>query len=933
MTRALRPMTDDEVSQTPASTAEAGFGTLTTERGALPLKAMDVQTRIDGLIAQIDLTQTFQNVHAEPLEATYIFPLPDRAAVTRFRLEVGGRVIEGELKERGAARKEYDQAIKAGHRAAITEEERPGVFTMRVGNLPPGEEATVRLSLTGPLPYSEGEATFRFPLVVAPRYIPGTPLPGPSVGDGVATDTDAVPDASRITPPVLLPGFPNPVRLSLSVEFAPSPLAPSSLKSSLHAIVEEESERVRRVVLQPGERLNRDFILRFRLAQEKIVTALSLQPDADGAEGTFALTLVPPVHSGVARPRDLVFVLDRSGSMSGWKMVAARRALARMVDTLTDADRFTVYAFDDSIETPPLFAGDQLLAATNRCRFQAVEFLSKIEARGGTEMAQPLTNAVNRLTQNLSAKDTKGRDRILVLVTDGQVGNEDQILKQIGKQAQRVRIFTLGIDRAVNEAFLKRLADLGGGNYTCVESEERLDEVMDQVHRHIATPVLTGLRLEPAGLAFVPGSVVPARLPDLFAGTPVVVTGRYRGTVGGLALQAREAAGGLWSAKVSAQIGGNPAAASVWARGRLRDLEDRYAIERSDALEKEIVATSLRFGVLCRFTAFVAVDRSEVVNPGGQLHGIVQPVEQPEGWQMTGELLYACAAPMPSQRMLSGGLGGGKDLMEVYALDDESDEMELDLSEDDLSEEQVAATVAPRGRKAKNQQRVPDFSPKQRATEILQRLQPLWSDAAARLTALGAVVEDLEEIFSAMLGESNRSPEVLELAEVIAKIRNRLLAENDEPARERTRLTNCGRAPNQPCGTSSWLSAAHRQQPGKGLPGSRPPKMTSFSRDAQREAAGETLPRAPARRRGLNDVGFQAQTCPHLSRAQVLGSEEHSDHIATTRTMLSAHDLGQQRHRRGCCLDHGNCKHDLRCTSAGSAAEHTHAVQRDVADR
>ena len=156
---------------------------------------------------------------AEPLEATYIFPLPDRAAVTRFRMEVGGRVIEGVLKERAAARRDYDEAIKTGHRAAITEEERAGVFTLRVGNIMPGEEATVRLTLAGPLPYSDGEVTFRFPLVVAPRYIPGMPLPGASVGSGVAPDSDAVPDASRITPPVLLPGFPNPVRLSLSVDF------------------------------------------------------------------------------------------------------------------------------------------------------------------------------------------------------------------------------------------------------------------------------------------------------------------------------------------------------------------------------------------------------------------------------------------------------------------------------------------------------------------------------------------------------------------------------------------------------------------------------------------------------------------------------------------------------------------------------------------
>src|SRR5262249_35178744 len=147
--------------------------------------------------------------HDQPLEATYIFPLPDRAAVTSFRLEVAGRVIEGELQERSQARQQYDAAIQAGHRAAIAEEERAGVFTMRVGNLPPGERAIVRLGLVGPLPYSDGETTFRFPLVVAPRYIPGLPLPGPSAGGGTATDTDRVPDASRISPPVLLPGFPN----------------------------------------------------------------------------------------------------------------------------------------------------------------------------------------------------------------------------------------------------------------------------------------------------------------------------------------------------------------------------------------------------------------------------------------------------------------------------------------------------------------------------------------------------------------------------------------------------------------------------------------------------------------------------------------------------------------------------------------------------
>ena len=633
MKKSLPEMLDEEITHCPSAEEDSGFGALTTERGCLPLKALDVQARIDGLIARTTLTQTFVNTHAEALEATYIFPLPDRAAVTRFRLEVAGRIVEGELKERGAARQEYEQAIQKGHRAAITEEERPGVFTMRVGNLPPGEEATVRLTLTGPLPYSDGEATFRFPLVVAPRYIPGVPLPGAVVGGGVAPDTDAVPDASRISPPVLLPGFPNPVRLGLSVEVPLSSLQPSDFRGSLHTIVESEDNDTKLFRLQPGERLDRDFLLRFRIGQDRLVTSLSLQPDRDGPEGTFLLTLIPPVpKTGQPMGRDVVFVLDRSGSMAGWKIVAARRALARMVDTLSEHDRFAVYAFDDRIETPPEFGGSHLVAATNRLRFRAVEFLAKIDSRGGTEMAEPLNRAVNEL----SREKATGRERILVLVTDGQVGNEDQILRHLGQRLKGIRVFTLGIDRAVNAAFLRRLADLGGGRSELVESEDRLDEVMDSVHRHIGTPVLTGLRLEPAGLKFQPESVVPGRLPDLFAGTPLLLSGRYRGDAdGAIALQARDAAGQMWSAEVRGRRVDNPALTTVWARRpAARDggsLRHRHGRIRT-ALEREIVATSLRFGVLCRFTAFVAVDRSEVVNPGGQVHGIVQPVEQPAGW-------------------------------------------------------------------------------------------------------------------------------------------------------------------------------------------------------------------------------------------------------------------------------------------------------------
>lgn len=658
MSESLSLLSDEEFRRVQPADDQAGFGTLSTRRGHLPLAALDVQARLDGLLSEVNVRQTFVNTLDEPLEATYIFPLPDRAAVTRFRMEVAGRVTEGVLQERGAARRQYQQAIQAGQRAAIAEEERAGVFSLRVGNLMPGEAAHITLILVGPLPYSDGEATFRFPLVVAPRYIPGQPLPGPSVGAGVASDTDAVPDASRISPPVLLAGYPNPVRLSLSVAVQPGNLLLRDFRSSLHSVLlDADAEGVRTIRQLPGERLDRDFILRFRVAAEAIQTSLTLQPDASGDEGTFHLTLMPPALTAAQRPRDLVFILDRSGSMAGWKMVTARRALGRMVETLTDRDRFTVYAFDDRIESPPSLGGQLLVPGTDRNRFLAAQFLSSIEARGGTEMAQPLDRAAAQL-----AEGPADRDRIVVLLTDGQVGNEDQILQMLGQRARHVRIFTLGIDRAVNAAFLKRLAELGGGACELVESEDRLDQVMDKVHRQIGTAVATALSLRADGFDLVRDAQVPARLPDLFAGAPLFVMGRYRGSAEQTA-NARltvegSIAGHSWTQPVAARRSQNQAVASVWARGRIRELEDRFAIGHGDGarLEKKILATSLRFGVLCRFTAFVAVDR-QVVNEGGQVHQVTQAVEMPAGWNEAGDTMSGAsavgAACGPSPRVAS----------------------------------------------------------------------------------------------------------------------------------------------------------------------------------------------------------------------------------------------------------------------------------------
>lgn len=642
-------MTEEEVAAL-GRDGDAGFGALRTERGLLPLAAMDVDARVAGVVAAIDVAQTFVNTTGQAIEATYIFPLPDRAAVHRFRMEVAGRVIEGVVDERGAARERYDEAIAKGHRAAITEEERAGVFTLRVGNLMPGEAATVRLSLVGPLPVDDGEVTFRFPLVVAPRYMPGTALPGDQAGLGTTPDTDLVPDASRISPPVLLPGCPNPVRLGLRV--ALEDVLIHDVASSLHAVTSKNQD-ARIIEVQPGEKLDRDFILRWRVGGRELASSLVCVDDADGKAGTFMLTFVPPPTTAMAaKPRDVVFLLDRSGSMEGWKMVAARRALGRMIDTLTSRDRFSVIAFDDHIENIP----GSLAPATDRTRFRAVEAIAKIDARGGTELAEPLAEAMRAFGSTYD-----DRERVIVLVTDGQVGNEDHLVRSATAGLKNIRMFTLGIDQAVNGAFLKRLASAGGGLCELVESEDRLDQVMAKVHRRIGVPVATELAIRGSALELSRTTITPAKLPDVYAGAPVVIFGRYGGSAPSDATIALEGTSlgdplKLTIARDPIARGPNGWLAASWARAFIRDLEDRYAAG-DHTVEPTIIATSKQFTVLSRFTAFLAVDASEVVNQGGRIKQVVQPVEEPAGWEMaSGAVAAAPRAFAPAQARAGGAM-------------------------------------------------------------------------------------------------------------------------------------------------------------------------------------------------------------------------------------------------------------------------------------
>ncbi|MCB1017480.1 MAG: VWA domain-containing protein [Acidimicrobiales bacterium] len=633
---------------TPEPEDDAGLGALTAEDPDLEnlalenlvLEALDVAVDVHGLLADTTVVQRFRNHHDRPVEATYVFPLPARAAVVSFTARLGDRLVTGVLAERGEARAAYDRAVADGRRAAIVEEERPEVFTCRVGNLGAGETAEVTLTLVGALAHEDGAVTVRVPLVVAPRYVPGTPLDGESVGAGWGPDTDATPDGSRVTPPVLLPGFPEPVALSLSVTLDAAGLPLGDPVSSLHAVRRSGGATGGlRVDVTPGERVDRDFVLRFPLAVPDAEAAATATTDPDGpasrspgdgqetdalrgsvpGEGTVAVTVVGPPPTRDLPPRDVVVLLDRSGSMGGWKIVAARRAAGRLVDALGPDDRFALVAFDHVCDA---FAGGALVEATDRNRWRAGEWAAGLDARGGTELLAPLERAIALLAPD----GDQTRERIVLVVTDGQVANEGQLVATVA--GAPVRVHAVGIDRAVNAGLLDRLARATGGRAELVESEDRLDEVLTALRRRLAPPLLTDVTVEGAGLdrdslAFASGA-------DLHEGAPLVAyVRRAIGAAGPVTVRGRRRDGTSWS-RVVTPAAGPAAARSLWGRARLRDLEDRYEAHGGDTAP--IVDLSLATGVLCRFTAFVAESPDGPVGADGRPHRVVQPVSYPSGW-------------------------------------------------------------------------------------------------------------------------------------------------------------------------------------------------------------------------------------------------------------------------------------------------------------
>ncbi|MEK7467103.1 MAG: VIT domain-containing protein [Planctomycetota bacterium] len=618
-----------------------GVGRVECVRGRetvmLPLSAVGMKARVSDRVARVTVTQTFQNPFSDALEAVYIFPLAGGSAVSDFEMRVGKRVIKGAVKERQEARASYQKAMQEGKRAALMEQERDDVFTVSCGNIPPGETVTIVIQTAERLPFfDDGMTELRLPVVVAPRYIAGTLVDGEPTGDGVESDTDSVPDASRITPPRLAEGFDPKVALGIEVELLTAGEELRDVACTQHATRTSLGlEKVAIRLSSEDEPLDRDFVLRWRVASASLRTTCLSWKDDKGRRFAM-LSVVPPKRDGfLGLARDVVFVLDRSGSMEGIKMASAARSCSMLLQTLGPRDRFSIVAFDSSTS----WMDRQFTWADDAGLSRGDAFLRTISADGGTDLAPALTEALDVVGQR---RETAGRSPVVVILTDGEVGDESGILRILQHKLGDARTFTIGIDTAVNSGFLKRLASLGGGTSSFVTPGGDLEDALRSVGREIGQPLVTDLSIADSGLEA--DSVAPARIPDLFAGrasaahfvptsaTTVRVTGRFSD-------------GRAFDQTVPIHEIDQPALASLWARARVADLEDNFRIhpEMQADLKSQIVRIACEHTLLTRFTAFVAVDHAEIANPSGRARHVVQPVEKPAKWEMEKDREVLCS--------------------------------------------------------------------------------------------------------------------------------------------------------------------------------------------------------------------------------------------------------------------------------------------------
>jgi Ca-activated chloride channel family protein len=581
-----------------------------------PLKHTEVQAKIAGNLSRVELTQTFENPFTQPLEAIYVFPLPDEAAVDDMEIKIGDRIIKGDIKKREEAQAIYEEAKQQGRTAGLLEQERDNIFTQSLANIKPGEQIDVTIRYTDSLKFEGGNYEFVFPMVVAPRFIPGT-----AIDD--SGDTDVVPDASKITPPIIPPATRSGHDIGVTVEIdAGIPI--SNVRSTSHQLQIEHDGQIVRVNLGKSDTIpNKDLILRYQVSGDHTEATILTQADEKG--GHFAVYLIPALDYNTDEivAKDVVFLMDTSGSQHGDPLQKCQELMRRFINGLNPNDTFSIIDFSDTTE--------QLSAAplpnTPKNRSLAISYINRLTANGGTYLL-PGIQAV------LKFPASAGRLRSIVLLTDGYIGNENEILAELQRELKPGnRLYSFGVGSSTNRFLLNRIAEIGRGTSQIVRQNEPTEEVAEKFFRQINNPVLTNIEIAFEGTGEMP-ILYPSIAPDLFAEQPLVLFGRKLDkTAGNLCIKGTAAGGKAYEKtfNLNFEQTGNPAVAQLWGRARIKELmKEMLNVETTEGVEA-VTDTALTYQLLSQYTAFVAVSDDVRVNPEDASVSMQVPVEMPEG--------------------------------------------------------------------------------------------------------------------------------------------------------------------------------------------------------------------------------------------------------------------------------------------------------------
>lgn len=589
----------------------------------------DVAMKVTGMINRVTVKQSFSNTTDNWQEGIYVFPLPENAAVDQLRLKIGERIIEGQIKEKQAAKKIYTQAKKQGKQAALTEQERPNIFTTSVANIAPHETIIVEIEYQQIVHYDNGVFSLRFPMVVGPRYIPGKPLiEGQSIeifsGMGWAVNTDQVPDASRITPPVIFPDSNNRRKNKVSIKIdLDAGLALEKIDSPYHAIeVNKQHDQYQIQLKQKTTLANRDFELIWKPVPAVAPKAALFTEEKEGETYAMIMMVPPETQQTQSLPREIIYVIDTSGSMGGQSIIQARAALELALTKLKPGDKFNVIQFNSF--TSKLFRDSQPF--NQQTLDQASRYVRSLEANGGTEMASALNAALNKQPNN-------GYLKQVIFLTDGSIGNEQALFEIIQNKLGNSRLFTIGIGSAPNSHFMQRAANFGRGTHTYIGKLEEVQTRMQTLFEKIENPVLKDIAIDWMGLKTERDMEIwPQKIADLYKGEPLLITAKTKHQLGEIKVTGK-IAGQTWSSSLKLNGGqSREGISSFWARKKIAALMQQKRDAEFESIKQTIIETALKHHLVSKYTSLVAVDVTPVRPKEEELDSQAIKTHLPAGW-------------------------------------------------------------------------------------------------------------------------------------------------------------------------------------------------------------------------------------------------------------------------------------------------------------